>query len=281
MATGVMPCCCGLPAMLSGAGASSFCYGGGRLWWTALVSADLGGSSFNKKKLKVGSLLFLACSAFLLLLAGRGGEGKGWGDAGEHGSGGDGGSCAVFGRKLPSHLLVEGRPCSSLSSAAIGAKQHRSPTGGDRWADFAVSTTVLAEGRPFSSLSSAASGAKQRRSPPAGDRRADFAVPATVLAEGRPWVARLCADHHLQPPGIKPFRRPCCSSVVAASHGALVIPSGFVPGDGEVDLELIEGLDCVPKFVLEVLYANSQDLLCIFLCILGSAVMCCVIPAIY
>ena len=59
---------------------------------------------------------------------------------------------------------------------------------------------------------------------------------------------------------------------LVVSHGALTVPSGFVPGDGEVDFELSEGLDCVPKSVVEVLLAIVQGPDCNFFSCVGPDV---------
>ena len=85
-------------------------------------------------------------------------------------------------------------------------------------------------------------------------------------------MAKLVVGHNLQPPGLVPCRRPRCSVVVVVSHGALTVPSGFVPGDGEVDFELSEGLDCVPKSVVEVLLAIVQGPDCNFFSCVGPDV---------
>ena len=90
-------------------------------------------------------------------------------------------------------------------------------------------------------------------------------MPVTFLAEGRPCVVGLVPGQFLQPPGFMPLWRPFRSVVVVVNHGALTVPSGFVPGGGEVDLELPEGLDCIPKSVVEVLPANVQGPGCNFL----------------
>ena len=120
---------------------------------------------------------------------------------------------------------------------------------------------LLAEGQLCWSLLSLALGAS-----------CCLAVPATLLAEGRPSVTKLAAGHKLQPPGLVPCRRSCCSVVVAVSHGALTVPSGFVPGDGEVDFDLPEGLDCVPKYVVEVLLVSVQGPVCNFFSCVGPDV---------
>ena len=69
-------------------------------------------------------------------------------------------------------------------------------------------------------------------------------------------MALLGESHFLLPPGIMPLWRPWCSLVVAACHDALAVPSGSVPDDGEVDIELSDGSDRVPKSSFEVLPAN-------------------------
>ena len=121
---------------------------------------------------------------------------------------------------------------------------------------------LLAEGRLFWSSSSSALDASC----------CGFAVPAILLAEGRSRVAKTVAGHNRQPPGLVPCWRPCCSVVVVVSHGALTVPSGFVPGDGEVDFELLEGLVCVPKSVVEVLFAFVQGPGCNFFSCVGPDV---------
>ena len=117
---------------------------------------------------------------------------------------------AVHGRRFPPHLLVEGLPSMSSSSPALDTELHRS------------SRDLLC-----------------------GDGWAVFVVPVTLLAKGRLFMAMLRASHFLQPTGIKPLWRPCCSIVTVVSHGALAVPIGVVPGDSEVDFERPEGPDCV------------------------------------
>lgn len=49
-------------------------------------------------------------------------------------------------------------------------------------------------------------------------------------------------------------------------------PKWFVPGIGEVDFELPEGLDCVPKSVVEILFVIVQGPGCIFFSCVGPDV---------
>lgn len=67
-----------------------------------------------------------------------------------------------------------------------------------------------------------------------------------------------------------PLRRPFNSSAVAPNVAPF--PSGVVPGDGANGrcVELIfflggEGPNCVPKFLDEVLFVKSKDLVVIFI----------------
>ena len=57
-------------------------------------------------------------------------------------------------------------------------------------------------------------------------------------------------------------------------HGALTVPNGVVPGDGEVDFERPKGHDCVSASLLEVLTENVQGPGCKFLSTLGPVVNC-------
>lgn len=214
----------------------------------------------------VRDLLLHRCfSGSLFLPAGRGGEGTGRWLMEKSRSEGDCGCGANLRRQLPPHLRAEGRPFQDLFSLASVAELRRSPSPGDRWAVSDELVNLLAEGRPFSSSSSSTT-AELRRSPLRGDRWAVSAMAATVLAEGRPWVA---SCRHFQPPGLMSLRRLCCSSVVAACHGALVVPSGAVPGDDEVDFELLRGPDCVPHSGVGVLSVIVMGPMCNFFSCLG------------
>ena len=118
--------------------------------WRGRGKGGSGGASSNK----LGDfLLFCFFFEFLLLLAGRGGEGRGWGDVKSSGSRGDWGLCADFGRMLPPHLLVEGRLCMCVSSSALDAEQRRSSPCDDRWAVSAAPALFWGKaGGPFSVL---------------------------------------------------------------------------------------------------------------------------------
>ena len=56
-------------------------------------------------------------------------------------------------------------------------------------------------------------------------------------------------------------------------HGVLVVPSGHIPGDGEVDAMRLSGPDYVPQSLMEVLAANVQGHGCNFLFLLGLDVI--------
>ena len=217
-------CFCGLPALSCAGGAPPHARGS-RPRSSELLATAMGGRGFNKARLKVGDILLLCCLLVISLpLAGRGGEGLGWGFAVKSGAGGFCGVGADSGRFLPPHLLAEGQLCWSSSSSALGA------------------TSCVA-------------------------------VPAILLAEGQPpLVAMIDVGRNLQPPGLVPFRRPCCSVVVVVCHGALTVPSGFVPGGDEVDCELPEGPVRVPQFVLVVLLVSLQGPVCNFLSCVGPIV---------
>ena len=140
----------------------------------------------------------------------------------------------------------------------------------------------MAEGRSL--LSSISSALVPKRSHSLGnslhgDGWAVSATLVTILAEGWPTVASRRSSHVLQPPGFVPLRRPCYSVAAVVCHGNFVVPSGVVPGDGEVDPEFVGGPYRISETFLEVLlvtfggpkcnsdYMLGPDVICYVLCV--------------
>lgn len=67
-----------------------------------------------------------------------------------------------------------------------------------------------------------------------------------------------------------------CLEAMAWSYGNLAVPSGLVPGAGEVDPERRKGPDRVLVFQLEVLSVKFQGPVCNISVVMGPVVRCCV-----
>ena len=198
--------------------------------------------------------------AVLLPLVGRGGEGRKrccWSS-----------SSAARWRFAGSLSLVCRISCASL----LPWCGH--PGDGDRW-DGSWRRGICRSVRSSSSPELLAKLRRSRRR----DRWAVFDAPVTFLVEGRPWAATML--RRVLPPGDMPYWRHCCFwlGAMASCCSSLLVPSGLVPGDGEVQPGWRHGLDCVSTSLLEVLYVKVQGLALYFLVVLGPVCSVqCILP---